>query len=291
MARKFILAVLVPLLGAAFVATDFGASLTGPSVSFAQEKKRQGLFQRLFRPRDRSPSLPNRAGPSSSSRKAVRPSVKRIARPSGYRTLCVRTCDGYYFPISHSISRSRLKTDEAVCKSMYGGAGAELFFVAGGRSAERAVSLSRQRLAAQPYAFAYRSTFDESCQRELKSGLAHLEGVFIGRTAEATAKETAPAGLPQDTIPVPVGRTHPGQDPETLANLAGRFSVVAVRPMDQEQIAVASAPMRRLGSDYYYRAPLTIDTLYEPPDLGPRFTLIGAAHAAEREADDGIGRP
>ena len=46
---------------------------------------------------------------------------------SGYRTLCVRTCDGYYFPISFSAGRQRFKTDEVVCKAMYGSATAELY--------------------------------------------------------------------------------------------------------------------------------------------------------------------
>src|SRR6266540_3435428 len=31
-----------------------------------------------------------------------------------YRTLCVRTCDGYYFPISYATNRSHFKTDAAV---------------------------------------------------------------------------------------------------------------------------------------------------------------------------------
>jgi len=36
-----------------------------------------------------------------------------------YRTLCVRSCDGYYFPISYATGRGRFKTDAAVCASMY----------------------------------------------------------------------------------------------------------------------------------------------------------------------------
>ena len=40
-----------------------------------------------------------------------------------YKTLCVRICDGYYFPISNDTDRNRLSVDAGVCKSMYAPAG------------------------------------------------------------------------------------------------------------------------------------------------------------------------
>jgi hypothetical protein len=207
---------------------------------------------------------------------------------SGYRTLCVRTCDGYYFPVNFRSSRSRFKIDETVCKSMYGGAGAELFVHANGRGAENAVSLAGRPLADEPYAFAYRSTFNESCQIELKAGLENLKEVFASTVAAAQANgpvfvERTPAPI---LLPAPVARVHPSHDPETLANLAGGFKVVPVTPPGQEAVVVASSSIRRLGPDYYYQPPPTIEALYEPPDLGPEFSLIGSAHAAERPKDD-----
>jgi hypothetical protein len=35
---------------------------------------------------------------------------------SGYRTLCVRTCDGFYFPISYSTSPGHFSEDEQTCR-------------------------------------------------------------------------------------------------------------------------------------------------------------------------------
>lgn len=43
------------------------------------------------------------------------------------RTLCVRTCDGYYFPISTAASKKRVKIDEKICHAMYPAGGAELY--------------------------------------------------------------------------------------------------------------------------------------------------------------------
>ena len=38
------------------------------------------------------------------------------AQTSTYRTLCVRTCDGYYFPISYSASQAKFLEDEKTCR-------------------------------------------------------------------------------------------------------------------------------------------------------------------------------
>ena len=34
-----------------------------------------------------------------------------------YTTVCVRMCDGYYFPISHRVPRNRFYRDADVCRS------------------------------------------------------------------------------------------------------------------------------------------------------------------------------
>ena len=213
---------------------------------------------------------------------------------SGYQTLCVRTCDGYYFPISFRSSRSRFKTDEIVCKAMYGGADAELFYHSNGRSAEEAVSYrGNQRLESEPYAFSYRKTFNEACQAELKRGLANLGAAFVDRVA--AAKKTTPTaqGTPAPILlPRPVARINLSVDPETRANLAGGFTVGPVTPGDSEEVLVAASTIRRLGPDYYYMAPPKIEALYKPPDLGPEFSLISSAHASEPppEVDGPAGR-
>ncbi|WP_421725525.1 DUF2865 domain-containing protein [Bauldia sp.] len=205
---------------------------------------------------------------------------------SGYRTLCVRTCDGFYFPINFRSSRSRFKVDETVCKAMYGGAGAELFYHSNGGSPDRAVSLKGKPLAAEPYAFAYRKSFSESCQGELKRGLANLGKAFEARTAaKAAEKEAAKVtDEPAAPMPIPVARVTTWGDPETLANRAGDFVPERIVP-DPDGTAVAE--IRRFGPDYYYEPSETITAIYEPPDLGPEFSLISSAHADERvEAGD-----
>src|SRR5262245_21983267 len=139
MTPRFVrLVLVVPFLGGTVAATDFVASLTESSIAVAQQKKRPGVFQRLFGSRERSPEATSPRSSSSAKR--------RIPQASGYRTLCVRTCDGYYFPISNATVRKRFKIDETVCKAMYGGAEASLYAHLNGSPAETAVSLKGKRL-------------------------------------------------------------------------------------------------------------------------------------------------
>lgn len=205
---------------------------------------------------------------------------------SGYRTLCVRTCDGYYFPISYSTSRSRFKIDEAVCQSMYGGVPAELYVHQNGGPSDSAVSLKGEPLDNATNAFAYRHFFSPSCQGQLQRGLANLGDAFLTRVADVRTttpqRERPPSDAPS-LLPTPMARVAPGQDPETLANIAGSFRVAPVRTPEEAAIAAASAPIRKLGPDYYYTTPIAIEALRNPPQRGPVFSLIGTAHASESE--------
>lgn len=86
------------------------------------------------------------------------------APSSTYRTVCARSCDGFYFPISFATVPSRFADDERVCKSLCPAADATLFTYRNpGEDMNQAVSLSGQPYAQSPNAFRYRQTFDKSC--------------------------------------------------------------------------------------------------------------------------------
>jgi hypothetical protein len=267
MPRVSALVLLVPVLGLTFVTIDFWPSLTGPSVAEAQQKNRPGIFKRLFGPREQERAIPPRAS---------LPTKRRFSQASGKRTLCVRTCDGYYFPISYSVGRERFKIDEAVCKAMYGRAAANLYVHDADSPADRAVSLDGKPLAAEPVAFAFRHMFSPSCQAQLQNGLTRLGLIFVAKAAEAQSTATA-------TMPgVPSPRVVKGTDPETLANRDGHFTVALVEPRRASKVAVASPPIRKLGPDYYYAEPIVVATLRDPPARGKVFTLIGSAEAGDK---------
>jgi hypothetical protein len=95
----------------------------------------------------------------------IAPPPPSVAAPSGtYRTVCVRSCDGYYFPISFATVPSRFADDERTCKNQCPASPAELYTYRNpGEDMHQAVSLSGQSYTALPTAFAYRKTFNPSC--------------------------------------------------------------------------------------------------------------------------------
>jgi Protein of unknown function (DUF2865) len=84
-------------------------------------------------------------------------------RGSTYRTLCVRLCDGYYFPISFSTTRSEFAHDADKCSAACGGE-ARLFYHANpGGEVETMVDLAGMGYAELSTAFKYRKTLVKGC--------------------------------------------------------------------------------------------------------------------------------
>jgi Protein of unknown function (DUF2865) len=85
--------------------------------------------------------------------------------PSGtYRTVCVRTCDGFYFPVSFATVPSRFADDEKTCKNLCPAAEATLFSYRNpGEDMNSAVSANGQPYSSSPNAFRYRTEFNPSC--------------------------------------------------------------------------------------------------------------------------------
>lgn len=82
----------------------------------------------------------------------------------GYRTLCVRTCDGYYFPISYSTSQSRFSDDEQACQKLCPAAEAVLYTHRNpGEDVPQAVNSSGRLYKDLANAFRYRREFVASC--------------------------------------------------------------------------------------------------------------------------------
>jgi Protein of unknown function (DUF2865) len=85
--------------------------------------------------------------------------------PSGtYRTVCVRTCDGAYFPISFATTPARFQDDERSCKALCPAAEAVLYSHRNpGEDMNQAVNISGQPYTSLPNAFRYRTEFNPSC--------------------------------------------------------------------------------------------------------------------------------
>lgn len=104
-------------------------------------------------------------GGGNDNNDAMLPPSAGTGAPSGtYRTVCVRSCDGYYFPISFATVPSRFPDDERTCKNQCPAAQASLYTYRNpGEDMNQAVSISGQSYASSPNAFKYRQEFNPSC--------------------------------------------------------------------------------------------------------------------------------
>ena len=76
----------------------------------------------------------------------------------------MRTCDGFYFPISFATVPARFPDDEKTCKALCPAAEATLFAYRNpGEDMSSAVSINGQPYASSPNAFRYRQEFNPSC--------------------------------------------------------------------------------------------------------------------------------
>ncbi len=109
--------------------------------------------------------------------------------PSGtFRTVCVRSCDGYYFPISYSTVQSRFADDQRTCQRECPATEAQLYTYRNpGEDVGQAVSLSGQPYTALPTAFQYRKEFNAacSCRKPGQSWADALKGADDASTLES----------------------------------------------------------------------------------------------------------
>jgi hypothetical protein len=109
--------------------------------------------------------------------------------PSGtYRTVCVRTCDGYYFPISYSTVPSRFADDQRACQRECPAAEAMLYTYRNpGEDIGQALSINGAPYADLPNAFHYRKEYVPSCscRRPGQSWADALKGSDDSTTLES----------------------------------------------------------------------------------------------------------
>jgi len=81
-----------------------------------------------------------------------------------YRTICVRTCDGFYFPISFETTPDRFREDEQTCQRMCPAAEVSLYtYHNPGEEVAQAVSLNGRFYTELPTAFQYRKALNPAC--------------------------------------------------------------------------------------------------------------------------------
>ena len=158
-----------------------------------------------------------------------------VERRSGYggnlRTVCVRSCDGYFFPISSAASSADFGRDQRTCQMMCPGTQTELFYNSVDGESEDMISVATNRpYTEMPNAFYYRSAQNQGRDKSCSCNMAAYYKEMQRREAlynEAVSDEPAVSDpLAHTARPTP--RPDPGEDPETLANARGNLTVDSI---------------------------------------------------------------
>jgi Protein of unknown function (DUF2865) len=153
------------------VLAALGANNCGPQYRAAPPRPR-GFLEMLFGgPAASAPDYGSYPGPD-------------IPQSSTYRTLCVRTCDGYYFPISFATVPAKFQDDERMCQRTCPAAEVALYTHRNpGEGMAQAVSLAGRPYTQLPTAFRYRQELNPACACK-KPGQTWAEA--LGATGDAT---------------------------------------------------------------------------------------------------------
>ncbi len=120
--------------------------------------------------------------PVESSSEEVGPEVDlsavEPARTSYSRTVCVRTCDGYFFPLSRGSNPSRFESEDQLCKRLCPAAETQLFTYSGD-DIRSAVSITGETYMSLANALRYRKELvsDCSCRAPGQSWAQALDGI------------------------------------------------------------------------------------------------------------------
>lgn len=132
---------------------SLGQNNCGPQYrSAALQGQQGGFFDRLFGGGGGGGGLFSPAQPQQ--------------QPMGgtYRTICVRSCDGYYFPISYATTPDHFAEDAQACQRLCPASQATLYtYHNPGEDVPQAVSLDGHPYSELPTAFAYRKAISPAC--------------------------------------------------------------------------------------------------------------------------------
>ncbi|KZE35643.1 DUF2865 domain-containing protein [Chelatococcus daeguensis] len=146
-------------------------------------------------------------------------------RFGGSRAVCVRTCDGYFFPLG--ASPGGREGGRSMCQALCPGAATDLYFMPQGGAIEQAASWSGQPYTAMPNAGRYKKTFDPACSCKSQNEtwaevLQRAEQMIEGRKGDiiVTAEKAEELSRPKQEAPQR-SRTQEAKKPADAEEEAG----------------------------------------------------------------------
>ncbi|MDX6806627.1 DUF2865 domain-containing protein [Terrihabitans rhizophilus] len=228
----------------------------GQAAAAPQERRQGGLFGLLFGNRGAPP--PEAAPPPQAPAETVRANT--------FRTVCVRTCDGFFFPVSYATTQSNFGNDENICRRTCPGTEAMLFaYPNPGGNMEQATSLSGQSYKDMPNAFAYQTKFVKDCSckpanQSWAQALAGAEDATV-RNGDIVVDEDRSRAMSQPGG----GSARTGRAEASRAAQDSARSVTTEGPQEEEAAPSVVEPDVRTANPVY-APPRTFDApVYAPP--------------------------
>ena len=132
-----------------------------------QPGKPKGIIDALFGQPKPGEIEEQPLGPGPDKVESDKPVEKQPAQEgearAGGKAVCVRSCDGAFFPVSYSASGGRLDSLADICRALCPNAEVTLYTYPVSGEIEQAVSINGARYMDSPTALRYRHTFDPSC--------------------------------------------------------------------------------------------------------------------------------
>jgi hypothetical protein len=232
------------------IMTSLAQNNCGPQ--YRQAARPRGFFETLF-------GGPSRSGGSGSGFETTSPdSWGDPNQSSTFRTVCVRTCDGSFFPISFSTNQSRFREDERICQRMCPATEVYLYTHRNpGEDISQAVSLNGQPYTNLPTAFRFRQEFNPSCTCK-QAGQSWSEAVGEDQTIErgdvvVTEERARTLSQPKQAAP----KQQQKQPPARARNTAQTQPTAAAEPLPPPPrnaptgSTTPASPSRTVGPQFY----------------------------------------
>jgi hypothetical protein len=195
-----------------------------------------------------------------------------LSYPSGgtyganLQTVCVRTCDGGFFPLTTNASPVNFQQDAATCSRMCPGVPTELYFryLPNQESSEMVSAATGAPYSAMPYAFAYRKRAPgekSSCTCNMS---AYYEEMRRQKTSTLPQPDAGRSSITSITTPKPQSQQQPAAAPQQATVQPQAPQQPADRPYDP-----GSSKVRQVGPQFLATDQGKLD-LKHPLTSGPQ---------------------
>ena len=174
--------------------------------------------------------------------RAAKPRNSKPSLGKVYRTMCVRVCDGYYFPVNFATVRKNFDNDRAFCEASNPSTEMRLFFHHNpSESIEDMKDLTGRLYAELPNAFRHRREVvsNQICpRRPTQSSFKQIAGLALGEVlAENQSRLANVSGQSNNALEQPSPKPDLFIDADTHMAQVGKFQLKSIKELKEEIIA------------------------------------------------------